>query len=66
MTSFKGNVYVIGKWNQESSNDYFLRIYDVEKSEWKHCASVPRISSPIALAPLRIPRDIIKTCKVVT
>ena len=66
VTSFKGNVYVIGKWNQESSNDYFWRIYDVEKNEWKHCASVPRISSPIALAPLRIPRDIIKTCKVVT
>ena len=40
--------------------------FDVEKNEWKHCASVPRISSPIALAPLRIPRDIIKTCKVVT
>ena len=66
VTSFKGNVYVIGKWNQESSHDYFLRIYDVEKNEWRHCASVPRISRPFALAPLRIPRDILKTCKVVT
>ena len=66
VTSFKGNVYVIGKWNQESSHDYFLRIYDVEKNKWRHCASVPRISRPFALAPLRIPRDILKTCKVVT
>ena len=66
VTSFKGNVYVIGKWNQESSHDYFLQIYDVEKNEWRHCASVPRISRPFALAPLRIPRDILKTCKVVT
>ena len=65
VTSFKGNVYVIGKWNQDSS-DSFLRIFDVDKNEWRHCASVPRISSPFALAPLRIPRDILKTCKVVT
>ena len=65
VTSFKGNVYVIGKWNQDSS-DSFLRIFDVDKNEWRHCASVPHISSPIALAPLRIPKDILKTCKVVT
>lgn len=65
LTSFKGNVYVIGKWNQDSS-DTFLRILDVEKNEGKHCASVPHMLSPIALAPLRIPRDILKTCKIVT
>ena len=64
-TSFKGSIYVIGKWNQDSS-DSFLRIFDVEKNEWRHCANVPRISNPIALAPLRIPRDILKTCKVAT
>ena len=64
-TSFKGSIYVIGKWNQDSS-DSFLRIFDVEKNEWRHCASVPRISNPIALSPLRIPRDILKTCKVAT
>ena len=65
VTGFKGSVYVIGNWTQESPGS-FLRIYDVEKNEWKHCSSVPEISSPIALAPLRIPRDILKTCNVVT
>ena len=65
VTSFKGSVYVIGNWTQESPGS-FLRMYDVEKNEWKHCSSVPEISSPIALAPLRIPRDILKTCNVVT
>ena len=65
VTSFKGSVYVIGNWTQESPGS-FLRIYDVEKNEWKHCSSVPEISSPIALAPLRIPRDILKTCNIVT
>ena len=65
VTSFKGSIYVIGKWNQDSS-DSFLQIFDVEKNEWRHCASVPYISNPIALAPLRIPRDILKACKVAT
>ena len=65
VTSFKGSVYVIGNWTQESPGS-FLRMYDVEKNEWKHCSSVPEISSPIALAPLRIPRDVLKMCNVVT
>ena len=66
VTSFKGSVYVIGNQTQESPGSLFLRIYDVEKNEWKHCSSVPVFSSGIALTPLRIPRDILNTCKVVT
>ena len=66
VTSFKGSVYVIGNWTQESPGSLFLRIYDVEKNEWKHCSSVPVISNATALVPLRIPRDILNTCKVVT
>ena len=65
VTSFKGSVYVIGNWTQESPGS-FLRIYDVEKNEWKHCSSVPVVSCGVALTPLRIPRDILNTCKVVT
>ena len=66
VTSFIGSVYVIANWTQESPGSLFLRIYDVEKNEWKHCSSVPVFSSGIALTPLRIPRDILNTCKVVT
>ena len=66
VTSFKGSVYVIGSQTQESLDSLSLRIYDVEKNEWKHCASVPPISVPMSLAPLRIPRDILNTCNVVT
>ena len=65
VTTFKGSVYVIGIWTQDSP-DNLLQIYDVEKNEWKHCTNVPPISNPIALAPLRIPRDILNTCNVVT
>ena len=66
VTSFKGSVYVIGSQTQESPDSLSLRIYDVEKNEWKHCASVPPISVPMSLAPLRIARDILNTCNVVT
>ena len=66
MTSFKGSVYVIERQTQESPVSSSLRIYDVEKNEWKHCASVPPILVPMSLAPLRIPRDILNTCNVVT
>ena len=66
VTSFKGSVYVIGRQTQESPVSLSLRIYDVEKNEWKHCASVPPMSVPMSLAPLRIPRDILNTCNVVT
>ena len=66
VTSLKGSVYVIGSQTQESPDSLSLRIYDVEKNEWKHCVSVPPISGPMSLAPLRIPRDILNTCNVVT
>ena len=66
VTSFKGSVYVIGNQTQESPGSLSLWIYDVEKNEWKHCASVPPISLPMSLAPLRIPRDILNTCDIVT
>ena len=66
VTSFKGSVYVIGSQTQESPDSLSLRIYDVEKNEWKHCVSVPPISVPMSLAPLRTPRDILNTCNVVT
>ena len=65
VTSFKGSVYVIGIWTQDRP-DTLLQIYDVEKNEWKHCSNVPPISGPISLVPLRIPRDILNTCNVVT
>ena len=61
VTSLNGSVYVIGF----QSHDRFLWIYDPDKNEWKHCARLPS-SAPISLASLRIPRDILNICKVVT
>ena len=61
VTSLNGRVYVTGF----QSHNHFLWIYDPDKNEWKHCTRLP-ISAPISLASLRIPRDILNMCKVVT
>ena len=53
-----------GLWDQESSHDYFLRVYDIDKNEWTPCAMFPCIYYPGAMAALRIPKEILKTCKV--
>ena len=63
-TSFKGAVFVTGLWDQESSDGYFLRVYDIDKNEWAPCAMFPYIYYPGAMAALRIPKEILKTCKV--
>ena len=65
-TSFKGTVFGIGLWDQESSPDYFLRVYDVDKNEWKPCAEFPFIFHPGAMAAVRIPKGILKTCKILS
>ena len=64
--NFKGAVLVAGSWNQESSINLLLRVYDVDKNEWKTCAHFPRIIYPHAMAPVRIPRVILNSCEVLT
>ena len=64
--NFKGAVLVAGSWNQESSSNILLRVYDVDKNEWKTCAHYPLLFSPHAMAPLRIPRVILNSCQVLT
>ena len=63
---FKGSVFVIGVWEQDSRLACLLKTYDVDKNEWKLCASIPRGLQLPSLSPLRIPRDILNTCEVVT
>ena len=64
-TGFKGTVFVSGIWDQESSEKYFLRVYDVDKNEWKPCAKFPDDFHPGAMAPLRIPRGILDFHKII-
>ena len=65
VVTFKGEVFVIGKWTEDSSQDSYLKVYDVDENEWKPCASIPRGFTVKCLAPLRIPRDILRSCRVI-
>ena len=63
--TFKGEVFVIGEWTEDSSQNSYLKVYDVDKNEWKPCASIPLGFTVRCLAPLRIPRDILRSCRVI-
>ena len=67
VVTFKGEVFVIGKWTEDtcSSQDSYLKVYDVDENEWKPCASIPCGFPVRCLAPLRIPRDILRSCRVI-
>ncbi|XP_078371890.1 kelch-like protein 11 [Oculina patagonica] len=68
--SFKGKAFVLGSLQLGSTNDsplfQLLRAYDVNKNEWESCPSVPVGTQVFTIAPLRIPRDILDLCTVVS
>lgn len=57
--SFKKDVFVVGIWNIDNSFKYSMKIYDVDRNEWKAC-KVPDHKLAI-LALLRIPRDVLNS-----
>ena len=56
--SIKGDVFVIGIWNIDNSLKSFIKIYDVDRNEWRACKDVPGRKLNV-LAPLRIPKNIV-------
>jgi len=68
--SFKGDVFVIGFWGTDDPDalQCLLQVYNVDQSEWRPCSIIPHRAGPFlhALAPLRIPRDVLNTCKIVS
>lgn len=64
--SLKEEIFVL-VWKKE--NERVIRqvnIYHGDTNEWKFCAMAPTGTQLCSLAPLKIPRDILTTCKVVT
>ena len=64
--SLKEEIFVL-VWKKE--NERVIRqvnIYHGDTNEWKLCAIAPTGTQLCSLAPLKIPRDILTTCKVVT
>ena len=64
--SLKGDIFVVFRSKENEQIVSQVKIYNVDTNEWKLCAEAPAGAYLYGLAPLKIPRDILSTCKVVT
>ena len=60
--SFKGSIFVCGEFGEDVS----LQIYDIGTSEWKFCTKVPQSGEKFKISCLRIPRDVLDKCTVLS
>ena len=64
--SLKGDIFVVVRSKENEQKVSQVKIYSGDTNEWKLCAKAPAGAFLYSLAPLKIPRDILTTCKVVT
>ena len=64
--SLKEEIFVLVRKKENERVIHQVNIYHGETNEWKLCAIAPTGVQLCSLAPLKIPRDILTTCKVVT
>ncbi|KAL9972442.1 hypothetical protein ACROYT_G018744 [Oculina patagonica] len=64
--NFKGKIFVLGTWERDGSHKFAIKVYDVDKNEWTYLSSIPSGGQVFNLAPLRIQRNILDRCKVVS
>jgi len=60
--SFKGNIFVWGEFGEDAS----LQIYDIVTSEWKFCTKVPQSGEKLRISCIRIPREVLDKCEVLS
>ena len=64
--SLKGDIFVVVRSKENEQIVSQVKIYNGDTNEWKLCAKAPAGAYLYSLAPSKIPRDILTTCKVVT
>lgn len=67
--SFKGNIFVhvCGDFEQDDSQENrSLQIYNVGTSDWKFCTKFPQISEKFKISCLRMPREVLDKCEVLS
>jgi len=60
--SFKGDIFVFGDFGE----DICLQIYDTVTSEWKFCTKFPQSGEQFVISCLRIPREVLDKCEVLS
>ena len=63
---FNGKIFVLGMWEQGGSHRFSIKVYDVDNNKWTYLSSIPRGVRVFNLVPLRIQRNILDGCKVVS
>ena len=64
--SFKEKIFVFGDFGQDDTREMMLQVYDIDKNEWKSCSDFSLGSGKYIISSLRIQRDVLDTCKVVS
>ena len=64
--SFKGKVYVCGCFEQDDSKKTTLQEYDADSNEWKYCSTVSLEVEKFNICSLRIPKEVLNECEVVS
>ena len=64
--SLKGDIFVVFLSKENDQIVSQVKIYNGDTNDWKLCAKAPAGAYLFSLAPLKIPKDILTTCKVVT
>lgn len=64
--SLKQDIFVLVLSRENDQVVFQVNIYNGDTNEWNLCANAPTGVQLFSLAPLKIPRDILTACKVVT
>ena len=59
---FKGNIFVYGDFGEDAS----LQIFNIVTSEWKFCTKLPLSGENFKISCLRIPREVLDKCEVLS
>ena len=65
---FKGDIIVSGFWGTNNALQHLMQAYNVEKNEWKPCSFNEHRDGSLlrTLAAVKIPRETLKVCNVVS
>ena len=65
VASFKGKIVVCGCFEQDEEN-LSLKVYNTVSNEWTSCSSVPIGIEKPKISSLRMPREVLATCEVLS
>ena len=65
--TFKGKIFLCGDFEEDHTQESMsLQIYDIVTSDWKFCTKFPQRSEQFKISCLRLPREVLDKCEVVS